>query len=47
MMKEVQQLVELVRGDIDLPRIASQTLGQLPSLSRQLMLSWSDRVLAS
>eukprot|EP00884_Botryococcus_braunii_P017323 jgi/Botrbrau1/4274/Bobra.0390s0014.1 len=46
-VEEIQQLLELVSGDIDLPRVATATLGNLPNLSRQLMLSWSDRVLAS
>ena len=45
--QEVNRLLQLVGNDINPQRIVTQTLADLPSLSRQLFLSWSDRVLAS
>lgn len=46
-LQEVQQLLQLVGNDINPQRIVQQTLLDLPSLTRQLMLGWSDRILAS
>lgn len=46
-VEEVQQLLQLVQNDINPQKIVQQTLLDLPSLSRQLMLGWSDRVLSS
>ena len=45
--QEVRRLVALVQGDINPQRIVADTLADLPSLSRQLFLRWSDSVLAS
>ncbi|CAL5228284.1 g11389 [Coccomyxa viridis] len=42
---EVAQLVRMIQGDIDPSKLVTQTVTTLPSLSRQLMLQWSDRVL--
>ena len=46
-LQEVQHLIRLVQDDISPQRIVQQTLLDLPALSRQLILSWSDRVLTS
>ena len=46
-MQEIQQLYELIQDDINPQKIVQQTLADLPSLSRQLILGWSDRVLSS
>ena len=43
--QEVAQLVRMIQGDIDPSKLVTQTVSKLPSLSRQLMLQWSDRVL--
>ena len=40
-------LYQLVRGDINPPQIVAKTLADIPAIGRQLMLSWSDRVLQS
>ena len=40
-------LYQQVQGDIDPPQIIARTLGDLPSIGRQLLLGWSDRVLQS
>ena len=39
--------MQLIQGDINPQRLLSQTVASLPAMSRQLMLQWSDRVLAS
>ncbi|BDA46770.1 Protein ACTIVITY OF BC1 COMPLEX KINASE 1, chloroplastic [Coccomyxa sp. Obi] len=44
---EVARLVRLIQGDVNPQKLVSDTVASLPSLSRQLMLQWSDRVLAS
>lgn len=44
-LQEVAQLVQMIQGDIDPSKLVTQTVTTLPSLSRQLMLQWSDRVL--
>lgn len=46
-VQEVARLVQLIQGDINPQKLVSETVARLPSLSRQLMLQWSDRVLAS
>jgi len=43
----VQQLYRLIQGDINPQKIVQQALFDLPALSRQLMLGWSDKVLSS
>ena len=47
LLQEVQELLQMVRADINPQKILQQTLVDLPSLSRQALLGWSDRVLAS
>ena len=39
--------MRMIQGDIDPSKLVMQTAATLPSLSRQLMLQWSDRVLSS
>ena len=43
--QEVAQLVRMIQGDINPSKLVTQTVTTLPSLSRQIMLQWSDRVL--
>jgi len=45
--QEVQELLALLQADINPSKIVRRTLTDLPAISRQLILSWSDRVLAS
>lgn len=46
-LQEVQQLYRLIQGDINPQKIVQQALLDLPALSRQLMLGWSDKILSS
>jgi predicted unusual protein kinase regulating ubiquinone biosynthesis (AarF/ABC1/UbiB family) len=46
-VEEVQQLYRLIQGDINPQKIVQSALFDLPAISRQLMLGWSDRVLSS
>ncbi|KAK9804231.1 hypothetical protein WJX72_002551 [[Myrmecia] bisecta] len=46
-LEEVSHLMRLVQGGINPQKIVRQTLTDLPSISRQMMLNWSDRVLSS
>ena len=46
-LQEVAELVRMIQGDIDPSKLVTQTVTTLPSLSRRLMLQWSDRVLTS
>lgn len=46
-MQEVQDLLRLLQGDIDTSKIVRQTLTELPSLTRQVILGWSERILSS
>lgn len=45
--QEVARVAAMMRGGIDPQRILSDSLAALPGLSRQAMLGWSERVLAS
>jgi hypothetical protein len=45
--QEVSKLVQLIQGDINPQKLVTETVASLPSLSRQLILQWSDSVLAS
>jgi len=45
--EELIEIYRLVEGEIDPPKLANSLISDLPSLSRQLALSWSDRVLMS
>jgi len=44
---EVQRLFGMVRGELDPAKVVQKGLGQLPNLARQVVTSWSDRILAS
>lgn len=44
---EVAKLLAMLGGDVDPRRIVGQVVSDLPTLSRQVMLSWADRVLVS
>jgi hypothetical protein len=46
-VEELNRLLRLVQDDIDIRGIVGSLVEDLPSLSRQLALSWSDRVLSS
>ena len=46
-LQEVQHLLQLVQDDINPQKIVQATLQDLPSLSRQFLLGWSDRILTS
>lgn len=45
--QEVASLYALVQNDINPQRILTQTLSDLPSLTRSMLLGWSDRILSS
>ena len=45
LLREVADLVHMIQGDIRSRKPVSQTVTTMPSLSRRLMLQWSDRVL--
>ena len=45
--QEVRSVLNEVQGEIDAQQLLRQTMGDLPALSRQFMLSWSDKVLSS
>lgn len=45
--EEVQRLLGMIRGELDPARVVQKGLGQLPKLARQVVTSWSDRILAS
>lgn len=44
---EVARLVALLGGEVDVGRAVATGVGGLPSFARQLMMTWSDRVLAA
>ena len=46
-VEEVARLLRLLQGEVDLPRVVAGSVTQLPTLARQLAVSWSDRVLAA
>lgn len=43
---EVRSVINQVQGEINPQQLLRQTLGDLPALSRQFMLSWSDKILS-
>ena len=45
--QEVAKLYTLVQNDINPQKIITQTLGDIPALSRSMLLAWSDRILTS
>lgn len=46
-LQEVRSILNEVQGEIDTQQLLRQTMGDLPALSRQFMLSWSDKILSS
>lgn len=46
-LQEVRSILNEVQGEINTQQLVRQTLGDLPALSRQFMLSWSDKILSS
>ena len=46
-LQEVQSILNEVQGEINTQQLLRQTMGDLPALSRQFMLSWSDKILSS
>ena len=44
---EVARLLAMVRGEVNTGRVVAETAANLPSLARQLVMNWSDRILAS
>ena len=47
MAQEVARIAAMMQGGVDPQRLLTQSLAALPTLSRQAMLGWSERVLAS
>ena len=46
-LQEVRSILNEVQGEINAQQLFRQTMGDLPALSRQFMLSWSDKILSS
>lgn len=46
-VEEVMNVMRLVQDDINLPSLAQDMIRSAPQLSRQLLISWADRVLVS
>ena len=46
-VQEVARVAAMVRGGVDPQRVLADSLAALPAFSRQAMLGWSERVLAS
>ncbi|KAK9785023.1 hypothetical protein WJX73_005206 [Symbiochloris irregularis] len=46
-VEEVAHLYSMVQNDINPQKILTQTLGDLPALSRSMLLAWSEKVLTS
>lgn len=44
---EVREVLALLQDDISPGRVAQQVVRDLPSIGRQVMLSWADKVLVS
>ncbi len=45
--QEAQEILLALQDDINPQRVIGQTLASLPNISRQAVLQWSDKVLAS
>ena len=45
-LQEVRSVINQVQGENNPQQLLRQTLGDLPALSRQFMLSWSDKILS-
>lgn len=46
-VEEIAKLYALVQNDINPQKIVTQTLVDIPAISRNMLLAWSDRVLTS
>ena len=46
-MAEVLSVLRLVQADIKPRRLLGDLVSEVPSLGRQVLLSWADRVLVS
>lgn len=46
-IEEVRRLLELLQDDVDVRDIATSLISDLPTLSRSIAVSWSDKVLSS
>lgn len=46
-LQEVASLASLVGDELDVPLIVRSIAADMPSVSRQMVLSWADRTLAS
>lgn len=46
-VEEVRQVLSLLQDDVSPGRLATQVVRDLPSIGRQVMLSWADKVLVS
>lgn len=44
---EVRQVLALLQDDVSPGRVAQQVVRDLPTIGRQVMLSWADKVLVS
>ncbi len=44
---EVAQLMAMLGSEVDPAQVVGRVVADLPTLSRQVMLSWADRVLVS
>lgn len=47
LLQEIAKLYALVQNDINPQKIVTQTLVDIPAISRNMLLAWSDRVLTS
>ena len=45
--QEAQEILLALQDDINPQKVIGQTLASLPGISRQAVLQWSDKVLAS
>jgi hypothetical protein len=44
---EVQQVLQLLQADVSPGRLVQQVVSDLPSIGRQVMLGWADKVLVA
>lgn len=44
-VSEVQQVLSMLQGDVNPGQLVGQVVRDLPSIGRQAMLSWADKVL--
>ena len=45
--EELSRLLALLDGEVDVNRVVQDTVQTLPTIGRQWLLNWSDRVLAA